>query len=263
MAALLTLSMALVEAFRRDGHVVVPGLASRDEVESYRPIIASVVEDVARRHENQGRIDDYSKLFTQVTNVWRLNDAARRIVFSKRFAAVAAELLGSKSVRLYHDQALFKPPGAGRTPWHQDRYYWPLDTDLSVTMWLPLVDVDEAMGPMRFASGSHRSENLGDLAISDDTDRRLATMIEKRGWRVSSAPVHAGDATFHAGGTIHSAGANNSDRTREVLTVIYYAAGTRAAVPANDNQRVDLEVFLPGVRPGEEAKSELNPVLFP
>jgi hypothetical protein len=48
-----------------------------------------------------------------------------------------------------------------------------------------------------------------------------------------------------------------------VLTVIYYAAGTRAAVPANDNQRVDLEVFLPGVRPGEEAKSELNPVLFP
>jgi ectoine hydroxylase-related dioxygenase (phytanoyl-CoA dioxygenase family) len=75
--------------------------------------------------------------------------------------------------------------------------------------------------------------------------------------------VRAGDATFHAGGTIHSAGANNSDRTREVLTVIYFAAGTPAAVPANDNQRVDLAVFLPGVLPGEEAKSELNPVLYP
>lgn len=255
--------MSLAEDFRRDGHVIVPGLASHDEVESYRPVIASVVDDVARRHETQGRIDDYSKLFTQVTNVWRHSDAARRIVFTKHFASMAAELLGTKSVRLYHDQALFKPPGAGRTPWHQDRYYWPLDTDLSLTMWLPLVDVDEAMGPMRFASGSHRAENLGDLAISDDTDQRLAALIEKRGWRVSSAPVRAGDATFHAGGTIHSAGANNSDRTREVLTVIYYAMGTRAAAPANENQRVDLEVFLPGVRPGKEAKSELNPVLYP
>jgi len=255
--------MPLVEDFRRDGHVVVREMTSRDEVESYRPIIASVVNDVARRHERQGRIDDYSKLFTQVTNVWRLDEAARRIVFETRFAAVAAALLGTASVRLYHDQALFKPPGAGRTPWHQDRYYWPLDTELSVTMWLPLVDVDEAMGPMTFASGSHRAENLGDLAISEDTDRRLSKLIEERGWRVSSAPVRAGDATFHAGGTIHSAGANRSVRTREVLTVIYYAAGTRAAAPANDNQRVDLEVFFPGVKPGEEAKSELNPVLYP
>jgi ectoine hydroxylase-related dioxygenase (phytanoyl-CoA dioxygenase family) len=255
--------MSLEENFRRDGHVVVRGLASRDEVEGYRPVIASVVNDVARRHETQGRIDDYSKLFTQVTNIWRLNEAARRIVFERRFAEMAARLLGTSSVRLYHDQALFKPPGAGRTPWHQDRYYWPLETELSVTMWLPLVDVDEAMGPMRFASGSHRSDNLGDLAISSDTDQRLSELIGQRGWRVSTAPVRVGDATFHAGGTIHSAGANNSDRTREVLTVIYYAAGTAAATPANDNQRVDLEVFLPGVKPGEEAKSELNPVLYP
>jgi hypothetical protein len=49
---------------------------------------------------------------------------------------------------------------------------------------------------------------------------------------------------------------------REVLTVIYYATGTRVAKPANPNQQVDLEVFLPGARPGEEAKSELNPILY-
>ena len=116
------------------------------------------------------------------------------------------------SVRLYHDQALFKPPGADRTPWHQDRYYWPLDTDRTVTMWLPLVDVDEEMGPMRFASGSHRALDFGDLAISSDTDRRLSALIEEQGWPIAGAPVGAGDATFHAGGTLHSAGANRSDR---------------------------------------------------
>jgi ectoine hydroxylase-related dioxygenase (phytanoyl-CoA dioxygenase family) len=118
------------------------------------------------------------------------------------------------------------------------------------------------MGSMIFASGSHRANGLGDLIISAETDRRLTSIIRERGWPVWSEPVRAGDATFHAGGTLHSAGANRSSRVREVLTIIYYASGTRVATPANPNQQVDLEVFLPGARPGEEAKSELNPILY-
>ncbi len=251
-----------VDAFRRDGHVVVRGLATADEIRAMRPVIERVVREVAANEDQQGRIDDYSKLFTQVTNVWRVDDAARRIVFNPRFASAAAQLLGVRAVRLYHDQALFKPPGAARTPWHQDRYYWPLDTDLTVTMWMPLVDVDEALGPMRFASASHLSRDLGDLAISEEVDARLAAAVEKHGWPVVDSPIRAGDATFHAGGTIHSAGANRSNRVREVLTVIYFADGTRVAEPANPNQRVDMDVFIPGAKPGDLAASELNPVLY-
>ena len=216
-------------------------------------MIRRVVE--AHHGDAQGRIDDYSKLFTQVTNVWRIDDDARAIVFDPRFARVAAELLGVESVRLYHDQALFKPAGAARTPWHQDRYYWPLDTDRTVTMWLPLHDVDEAMGPIAFATGSHRDRI--DLAISE------GATIDERRWSIARCPIRAGDATFHLGATLHSAGPNHSTRTREVLTVIYFAAGTKVATPSNPNQEVDREVFLPGTKPGDEAATELNPVLWP
>lgn len=257
------LQQSTIDAFRRDGHVVVRGLASRAEIDGCRPVIEKVVSEVARQGDQQGRIDDYSKLFTQVTNIWRVSGEARAIVFARRFASVAARLIGTPSVRLYHDQALFKPSGADRTPWHQDQYYWPLATDLTVTMWLPLVDVDDEMGPMVFASRSHRAGNLGDLAISAETDARLAALIAERAWPIHSEPLHAGDATFHTGRTLHSAGANRSNRVRQVLTVIYYAAGTRVAHPSNDNQRVDLEVFLPGATPGGEARSDLNPVLYP
>ncbi len=247
--------------FLRDGHALLRGLATADEVAAWRPVVAEVVGRVAGK-DGQGRIDDYSRLFTQVTNIWCLSDAAREIVCAPRFAAAAARLLGVERVRLYHDQALFKPPGAARTPWHQDRYYWPLDTDLTVTMWLPLTDVGEEMGLMRFATGSHRAADLGDLAISDGTDRRLQSLIAEREWPVwESPPLRAGDATFHAGGTLHSAGANRSHRAREVLTVIYFADGARVTEPANENQRVDLEVFLPGARPGDAAATPLNPLL--
>ena len=248
------------QAFERDGHIQVRGIASRDEISRYRDVIRSVVDE--QKGQPQGRIDDYSKLFTQVTNIWRMSDAAREIVFFRRFAEVAAQLLGVPSVRLYHDQALFKPAGADRTPWHQDRYYWPLDTDRTITMWMPLVDVEMQMGSMIFASGSHRASGLGDLIISAETDRRLTSIIKEHAWPIVSEPVRMGDATFHAGATLHSAGANRSDRVREVLTVIYFATGTRIAAPANPNQQVDLEVFLPGAKPGEEARSELNPILY-
>ncbi|HEX9501960.1 MAG TPA: phytanoyl-CoA dioxygenase family protein, partial [Thermoanaerobaculia bacterium] len=110
------------KAFARDGHMHVRGIASREEITRYRSVIRSVVD--GHQGQPQGRIDDYSKLFTQVTNIWRMSDATREIVFSRRFAEVAARLLGVNSVRLYHDQALFKPAGGDRTPWHQDRYYW-------------------------------------------------------------------------------------------------------------------------------------------
>ncbi len=116
---------------------------------------------------------------------------------------------------------------------------------------------------MSFASGSHRATSIGNAGISEGIDRKLAALIEERGWPVATGPLAAGDASFHLGGILHSASANTSDRVREALTVIYYADGTRAADPANENQRVDLEVFLPGVHPGELAASALNPVLYP
>ena len=161
--------------FLRDGHATVRNIVPCADVAAFKAVIECVVE--TRKNDSQDRIDDYSNLFTQVTNVWRVDDRAREIVFDRRFAAVAAQILGVDSVRLYHDQALFKPAGAGRTPWHQDRYYWPLDTDLTVTMWLPLVDVTDDMGPMFFASGSHLAKDL-QIAISESTDQQIEALIK-------------------------------------------------------------------------------------
>ena len=58
-------------------------------------------------------------------NLWAVDDAVKQFTLAKRFAKIAADLLGVDKVRLYHDQALYKEPGGGFTPWHQDQYYWP------------------------------------------------------------------------------------------------------------------------------------------
>ena len=40
-------------------------------------------------------------------------------------------------------------------------------------------------------------------------------------------PMAAGDATFHAGWTLHRAMPNTSNQMREVMTIIFFADGSR------------------------------------
>jgi ectoine hydroxylase-related dioxygenase (phytanoyl-CoA dioxygenase family) len=249
-------------AFLRDGHVRVRGLAAREEVEAYRPAIREVLDAVAAGHETQGRIDDYNDLFTQVTNAWRLDERVRRFVFARRFARVAAGLLGVRGVRLYHDQALFKEPGGRPTPWHRDQFYWPLDTGDTITMWMALVDVSVEMGPMTFASGSHRAGDVPGLPIGAEADEVLARYVAAKGFPLSGEALGAGDATFHSGRTLHSARPNLSSARREVMTVIYFADGARLRAAENPFQEADARVFLPGLEPGDPAASDLNPLLW-
>jgi ectoine hydroxylase-related dioxygenase (phytanoyl-CoA dioxygenase family) len=181
-------------------------------------------------------------------------------VLARRFAKIAARLMGVKGVRLYHDQALYKEGGGGRTPWHQDQYYWPLLTDRTITMWMPLVDLTTRMGVMSFASGSHRAGYLGTLPISDASQSFFQDFVRERGYPlVHGVDMAAGDATFHSGWTLHSAPPNDTERMREVMTVIYFEDGAVLMEPDHAHREADLKAWFPGQAPGETAGSRLNP----
>jgi ectoine hydroxylase-related dioxygenase (phytanoyl-CoA dioxygenase family) len=257
------LERARVEEFRAKGHTVVRGLASRLEVDAYRPAISEATATHAWEKRPLEERDTYGKAFLQAANLWRRDATVRRFTLARRFAKVAAELLEVDAVRLYHDQALFKEAGGGRTPWHQDQHYWPLDTDRTITMWMPLVDVPPSIGTMTFVSGSHRLGYLGEYAISDESDAAFDRMIVERGLTTEThGAASAGDATFHSGWMLHSAPPNPTGTLRAVMTVIYYADGTRIVDPVGKGQEFDLHAWLRGCRPGDLAATDRNPVVY-
>lgn len=258
-----TLTQDQQERYKREGHLCLPGVASTGEVEAYRPHIVQAVEHYAHERGITPGEEGHRRYFIQMTNLWRQNETVKRFVFAKRFARLAAQLMGVPGVRLYHDQALFKEPGGKPTPWHQDQHYWPLDTDKTVTMWMPLVEVNVAMGSMSFACGSQFDGYIGDLPISTETHDYFVDYIEEKGYPVVRYNLKAGDATFHSGWVLHCAEGNQGDHTREVMTVIYYPDGTRLMEPDNRNRAEDMAAFHPGQKPGELAASPLNPVLYP
>jgi Phytanoyl-CoA dioxygenase (PhyH) len=253
-----------IAEFRRDGCTVVRGLCPRSEVEAVRSTIAGAVayrsQGVAPLSE---RSSTYGRAFLQVENIWETVDGVRPFTLSPRFAEVAARLVGVPGIRLYHDQALFKEPGGGLTPWHQDQGYWPLRGWGPVTMWMALVDLTSEMGgSMSFARGSCHL-GLEDLEISDDSQSGGERIVNEEGLDVVNyGPLAAGDATFHAGWTMHRAEENTSSAMREIMTVIYFPDGMRVAQPENRRQASDLARWLPGCQPGDVAASELNPLLF-
>lgn len=258
------LDTAIIESFRRDGHTIVRGLATAEEVAAYRPHIVAAGRQRNRETRPLEERDTYGKAFLQLTNLWRIDAAVARFVRAARFAKVAAELLGVEGVRVYHDQALFKEPGGGPTPWHQDQVYWPLDTHDTITMWMPLVDVPEEVGSMTFVSGSHRLGDLGAYEISDASDTAVERLLRERDLSLHThGAVAAGDATFHAGWMLHRAGPNPTSSMREVMTVIYFADGARATVPENRFQEFDLQIWLKGTAPGEVVTSARNPRVWP
>lgn len=226
---------------------------------------AAISAEVARRTQDvrpMASRSTYEKAFLQVMNLWRDDTTARAFTFSRKLARLAAELMGVDGVRLYHDQALYKEPGGGITPWHCDQQYWPLATDHTITVWVPLQAVPRAMGPLAFSIGSHRTDFGRGLEISDDSEREVARRLTLADLPVDEDAYGLGDISFHAGWTFHRAGANHTTDMRAVMTVIYFADGTRLSAPANRNQQRDWETWMPGARIGEPVATPLNPLLW-
>lgn len=252
-----------IKTYQAKGHIVLRGVATNDEILVYEPIIRECVNELNYHSKPLAERDTYGKAFIQISNLWAKNETVKRFVLGKRFAKIAADLMGVDGVRIYHDQALFKEPGGGHTPWHQDQIYWPLDTSNTITMWMPLVKVTEEIGTMTFASASHRNGFISRAVISDESHRTLKEYVEgKQLEQITYGAMAAGDATFHAGWTLHTAPGNTTDRMREVMTIIYFADGTRVGEPNSNARKNDLKEWLPGLQTGDIAASSLNPLVY-
>ncbi len=252
-----------ITRFREDGFVKLSGFWSPELLSFFDPIVTEkTLEWDPRKDESLEQKDTYGKAFIQVSNMWPRDETIARLAMSKRAGQVAAELMGSDGVRMWHDQALYKQAGGGFTPWHVDQYYWPMDTGKSCTMWMPFHAVPEERGPLAFGKSSHVRHIARDIAISDESERLIREEIKKHKINEVFEPFAEGDVTFHYGWTLHRAGPNTTAEPRRVFTVIYMDQDMKLVEPRNDNHRSDWNSWTPSTKVGEVMDDELNPVIY-
>lgn len=251
-----------VDFFRENGFIKIANVLSPGVIAVMDEIITEEVNRLNTQHLAMKDRDTYGKAFLQIMNIWRNSEAVKQIVFSKRIAKIAADLLEVSGVRLYHDQALYKEPSGGHTPWHADQYYWPLATDRTVTAWIPLQETPLELGPLEFSAGSFKLTEGRDKAISDESQDLLEKLLAESGFNHAVEAFSLGEVSFHTGWLYHRAGPNLTDKMRKVMTMIYMEKDMTLKAPENKNQQADWDTWCPGVQVGALVDSPLNPVIY-
>jgi ectoine hydroxylase-related dioxygenase (phytanoyl-CoA dioxygenase family) len=251
-----------VAFFKENGFIKLKQVLSPEAIEYMDETITREVHRLNTQHLPLEERDTYGKAFLQIMNIWMQSGPVREVVFGERLARLAANLLEVKGVRLYHDQALYKEPRGGQTPWHADQYYWPLTTDRTVTVWIPLQETPLALGPLEFSAKSHRLNTGRDLEISDESQEKLEATLKGEGYRHVIEAFEVGEISFHMGWLYHRAGANQTDTMRKVMTMIYMDKDMALKEPENEHQVNDWNSWCPGAKVGEVIRTPRNPLLY-
>jgi ectoine hydroxylase-related dioxygenase (phytanoyl-CoA dioxygenase family) len=143
-----------VAAYAVDGAVVLRGVLNASELDTLEQGIEHNLSNlsplalVASEAADPGR-------FVEAFCTWQNNPAYRDILRSSALPHIAAQLMRSQAVRVYHDHLLVKEPGTRQpTPWHQDQPYYNVAGRQNVSFWIP-VDPVPLASTLRFVAGSH------------------------------------------------------------------------------------------------------------
>ncbi len=220
-----------IRQFQEDGFLLVDEFFSDTELDTFA---AAVDAAVANRTADDHRLHDekslYEQTFVQCMRLWEDRPAVMPFTLHTRLCMTAADLLQTERLRLWHDQALYKPPGGRKTDAHCDYPFWPADSTDLVSVWIPFQDIHPGFGMMSYVRGSHRIGfkefvDIGQLHGGEEFD----LLQEPRIAAMDLVPVQPrkGSVVFHHSCTIHAADANDTDATRRVMTMAYMADGCR------------------------------------
>lgn len=257
-----SLNQDQIDFYQKNRFIKLKEVLNQETVAFFNQVIS---DQVNAMNQEQTALEDrttYGKAFLQLFNLWVENTLIKELIYSKRLARIASELMEVNGVRLYHDQALFKEGGGGITPWHADQYYWPLETDKTVTAWIPLQETPFNMGPLEFSAGSHVIVEGRELAISDESEEILDKKLRVTDFNHVIEAFDLGEISFHSGWVFHRAGANTTNEMRKVMTIIYMDKDMILKNPENSNQEHDWKTWCPGAKIGEIINTPINPILY-
>jgi hypothetical protein len=189
------------------------------------------------------------------SNIHDLEPAVNRRIdetIRRRFAGPTAEIFAD--ARLGGSSFLVKGtgPDSASTP-HQDWNNVEEDRTLSVSIWVPLVDVDESNGALQVIPGSHRCRpsirSLDSPSLYLDFTDDLEPYLQ-------AVPARAGDAVLYAHNLFHGSRPNHSARirvsavagvTHEQSRLVHYRHAPDGSPDAFDVFEVESDFYFSGI----------------
>jgi phytanoyl-CoA hydroxylase len=246
-------TQAMKEYYQENGYLTVEGVFDHSELQAIRTQVDTLIANP--EHLPTGvTISREGNTAADRDSDAAKNDAIRGAAFlvrympffqdiakQERLLACARGLLGPR-VKVFRDQALFKPPGGQAKPLHQDQSYFRVDPiDDLITAWIALDDATLENGCMCYVPGSHQH---GIFPVGQDPDRPVHH-IPNTGTidlpAPTPCPVPAGSVIFHHGCTLHHSGENQTDTWRKAI-IFHYATSDAHSQNESLNEQVSLAI---------------------
>ena len=166
-----------IEAYRRDGFLVVEKWLDTDEVERMRERFHRCFEHewetgIAPDEVNYDPATTPPDRTRQLCNVWKADRTLAATTLSERNAAFGAALAGLPGLRLIQDNMIWKPPSGKALLCHQDAAYLEfLEPKNMTTCWMALDDTRADTGTIFYVRGSNhwpRATQGGTFHAPDD-----------------------------------------------------------------------------------------------
>jgi ectoine hydroxylase-related dioxygenase (phytanoyl-CoA dioxygenase family) len=156
-------------------------------------------------------------VITFTTHLVRKSPALRDFAAHPAVKDICHDLIG-EDVRLYWDQSVYKKTGKEQEfPWHQDNGYTFIEPQQYLTLWIPLVDVDEENGCPWIAPGLHK---LGTL---DHWLTPVGFKCLEQAHDAVPVAAKAGDVIVFSSLTPHRTGPNLRSGTVRKAYILQYA----------------------------------------
>lgn len=245
-----------IATFRHQGFLNYGPVLSPEETEEMRAALERTIE--GRSQAQPERIANLgggeNSVVIQIVNMWEAEPSFRNHLFNERIVGMISQLMGTDTVRVWHDQVQVKPPKiGGPTIWHQDHPYWPViqPADL-VSAWVALEDatIDNGcmwMVPQSHKWGKHRDGTVGSDPVTWGPTPDKSLLPEGVDITPVVCEVPAGSVVFHHCLTWHGAPPNHTEKNRPAIAVHYMPGWTRYE-PTDRGHLVEHHIK---VKPGE------------
>jgi len=213
-----------IDQYQRDGVVLIRGLFA-DQVELLRAGVAVNMENPGPYASNNDKAGESGRFFDDYCN-WTRIAAFKEAIETSPVAEVAADLMLSNVVQMFHDHVLVKEPGTSMaTPWHQDGPYYFVEGQQTISFWSPLDVVNDAT--LRCVAGSHKWEKdvlptrwvSEEGFFADDGQYMPAPDPDAEAMQVCEYPMQPGDAVAFNFKTLHGARGNSSASRRRAFSL--------------------------------------------
>lgn len=218
------LSQDTIDDFQRDGVALIRGLF-KDQVDLLERGIARNMDDPGPYAAENLKPGESGRFFDDYCNWDRISEFEEAIRTSP-VAEVAADLMASNTVQMFHDHILVKEPGTSKpTPWHQDAPYYFVEGSQTVSFWSPLDPVKDAT--LRCVAGSHLWEKpvlptrwLAETSFYPDEDAFMPVPDpDAEGMEIREWEMEPGDAVAFSFMILHGARGNETQDRRRAFSL--------------------------------------------